>query len=401
MTLEVLECIVKNNLTMRDADAKIFQGDKPVFTVVKKEKDFDWVLMAAPRLLSLPHNCGYYIQNSMTAYGIVFDKESDLSVIFGPYKLQNEIRDKELRDVMIREKIDLNAAQAIKIFLNALPGVSIAYFLSIIVSLNSEINHEVVKLTIPEDYGSSVSPSSPDDFYNGKAITEQEFTDTNIDTRTFQSDQRMMDCVKQGNYKALFSFYGVGTQRDVSILNLDYIRAYKDCSFGLLSLVSQAAMQGGADPTVIYSLHDIYLQKIEKAQNEPEINSIQGDFIKDCCEKVTLVSSSATDNPTINRALAYINEHLRERLNAEIIGEHIKVSPAYLSARFKKKAGQSLPDYISTMKIREAERLLIYTDKPLSDIAAYLSFSSQSYFQNIFKKLDGVTPKFYRERNKK
>lgn len=52
--------------------------------------------------------------------------------------------------------------------------------------------------------------------------------------------------------------------------------------------------------------------------------------------------------------------------------------------------------YATGLKIKEAQRLLLTTAKPLSEIAQYLGFSSQSYFQNVFKRCTGVTPGEYR-----
>ena len=48
-------------------------------------------------------------------------------------------------------------------------------------------------------------------------------------------------------------------------------------------------------------------------------------------------------------------------------------------------------------KLEEAKSLLTYSDKSLIEISNYLCFSSQSYFQNVFKKKYGMTPKQYRD----
>lgn len=50
-------------------------------------------------------------------------------------------------------------------------------------------------------------------------------------------------------------------------------------------------------------------------------------------------------------------------------------------------------------KLEEAKSLLTYSDKSLGEISSYLSFSSQSYFQNVFKKKYGITPLQYRNRS--
>lgn len=49
--------------------------------------------------------------------------------------------------------------------------------------------------------------------------------------------------------------------------------------------------------------------------------------------------------------------------------------------------GVTLTRYIMTEKVTEAKRLLLFTDKNLSDISMYLSFSSQSHFQTTLKKI--------------
>jgi AraC-like DNA-binding protein len=45
-----------------------------------------------------------------------------------------------------------------------------------------------------------------------------------------------------------------------------------------------------------------------------------------------------------------------------------------------------------------AKHLIRYTDKSLVDISIYLYFSSQSYFQNLFKKKYGITPNRFRQK---
>lgn len=64
---------------------------------------------------------------------------------------------------------------------------------------------------------------------------------------------------------------------------------------------------------------------------------------------------------------------------------------------FKECTGMTVGAYATGLKVKEAKRLLRATDKPLSEIAQYLGFSSQSYFQNVFKRGTGVTPGEYRE----
>lgn len=88
----------------------------------------------------------------------------------------------------------------------------------------------------------------------------------------------------------------------------------------------------------------------------------------------------------------YILEHLADKISTEDIAQELQVNRTYLSRIFKKETGSTLVDYIHTLKMDEAKRLLITTDKSLIAIANSLSFSSQSQFQMIFKKVVGCTP---------
>ena len=54
--------------------------------------------------------------------------------------------------------------------------------------------------------------------------------------------------------------------------------------------------------------------------------------------------------------------------------------------------------YIVTAKLQESKLLLAYSDRPLSEISNFFFFSSQSYFQNLFKRQFGITPLAYRKR---
>ena len=69
-----------------------------------------------------------------------------------------------------------------------------------------------------------------------------------------------------------------------------------------------------------------------------------------------------------------------------------------LSKKFKRELGFNISSYIMRRKLEEAKSLLNYTDMTISEISEYLCFSSQAYFQNVFKKKYGITPKEYRKK---
>jgi AraC family transcriptional activator of pobA len=52
---------------------------------------------------------------------------------------------------------------------------------------------------------------------------------------------------------------------------------------------------------------------------------------------------------------------------------------------------------LSEFVLNETKRLLLYTDKTISEIAFDLAFTDPSHFVKYFKKAVGCTPKAFRQ----
>lgn len=92
----------------------------------------------------------------------------------------------------------------------------------------------------------------------------------------------------------------------------------------------------------------------------------------------------------------FISRHTNELIRDDDVAAHIERSRSYTSKKFKEELGFDLDTFIMHCKLEEAKSLLTYSDKTLSEISNYLCFSSQAYFQNVFKKKYGLTPMQYR-----
>ena len=95
-----------------------------------------------------------------------------------------------------------------------------------------------------------------------------------------------------------------------------------------------------------------------------------------------------------------MQKHLTEPVDIDAPAKAVFVSRTHLAVKFKKETERTLSDFV-LKKIEEGKRLLRYTDKSISAIAAYLGFSSQSHFANVFRKYANSSPKKYRLRHNK
>lgn len=104
---------------------------------------------------------------------------------------------------------------------------------------------------------------------------------------------------------------------------------------------------------------------------------------------------------TIHKISKYITSNYSQDLTLESISRMFSLSSAHLSRRFKVVCGIGINEYITYVRLLNAERLLKETDLPITEIAGKCGFNDSNYFSTVFKKAKGTTPlKFAREAKK-
>ena len=96
----------------------------------------------------------------------------------------------------------------------------------------------------------------------------------------------------------------------------------------------------------------------------------------------------------------YIDHHFKESLTLDQLAAEAHMNKFYLSHAFKQEYGVSPINYMISRRINESKYLLAETDLSLSQIAQLLGFSSLSYFSQVFRKTQGVSPMEYRQDTK-
>lgn len=97
----------------------------------------------------------------------------------------------------------------------------------------------------------------------------------------------------------------------------------------------------------------------------------------------------------IEEAIRYIRENLSSELSLALLAEQANFSPIYFHNLFKASTGQTTHEYIQQQRIKKAMHLLVTTNMTLAQICFECGFSSQSYFNYVFKRTTGCTPRTY------
>jgi len=111
-------------------------------------------------------------------------------------------------------------------------------------------------------------------------------------------------------------------------------------------------------------------------------------------------SYSGQFDPSKSQRLGLINDYLNKNLANNIklkeVADLINMSETAFSHYFKKRTQRSFSDYITDLRIGNAARLIIETDKSISEICYECGFNNNSYFNRVFKKQKGCTPGEFR-----
>ncbi|MEK3722995.1 helix-turn-helix transcriptional regulator [Paenibacillus sp. FSL H8-0034] len=91
----------------------------------------------------------------------------------------------------------------------------------------------------------------------------------------------------------------------------------------------------------------------------------------------------------------YIREHLLDNPSLVHCSELVAMNPSYLSRLFRKETGVSFVEFITQCRLAESEKMLIYTNMHIAEIASTIGITDR-HFLRIFHKYWGITPSQYR-----
>ncbi|GGD84932.1 helix-turn-helix domain-containing protein [Paenibacillus nasutitermitis] len=104
----------------------------------------------------------------------------------------------------------------------------------------------------------------------------------------------------------------------------------------------------------------------------------------------------------VNQACDYIGQHYTQSdLSADSVAAHLGITAPYFSKLFNENLGVSFTHYVTGLRMKEAENLLLATNLNVKEIGERIGFVNSSYFITVFKKNCGSSPNQYRQMKRK
>ena len=106
---------------------------------------------------------------------------------------------------------------------------------------------------------------------------------------------------------------------------------------------------------------------------------------------------SDTDLARLQRIIEYVNENFHKKITLKEIAEREHLNYYYLSHFIKNKTGMSFQEYLNTVRLDKAVKMLITTDMSIIDISNTSGFPNINSFNNLFKDNYNTTPTEFRK----
>src|SRR6056300_1229732 len=100
----------------------------------------------------------------------------------------------------------------------------------------------------------------------------------------------------------------------------------------------------------------------------------------------------------INRVLLYIDDHLSEKMDLQMLASLSCFSPYHFHRIMRAHLNESLGSYIIRQRLQAAAALLEFTDRPVAEIAYDVGYETPSSLSRTFKSQFGISPSEFRDK---
>lgn len=99
----------------------------------------------------------------------------------------------------------------------------------------------------------------------------------------------------------------------------------------------------------------------------------------------------------IHMAIQYIHENYHKDLNMAMVSNYVSMNYSLFSIAFKQYTQVNFVNYLKSIRMKEAKKLLETTERKVLDISRAVGYENEKHFMKLFKENCGVSPSEYRK----
>lgn len=168
----------------------------------------------------------------------------------------------------------------------------------------------------------------------------------------------------------------------------------------LLSVLSRAATQGGVDINILLNKNLDYINKVLTIDNQDDLCAWISRALDDFIESV-YSCQDARKMGQLRPAIDFMEFNFDRPISLADIARSAHLSVSRLAHLFREQMGITLIDYLTQVRINAAKRYLLKSDMNCTRICFQVGYNNQSYFTRTFKQITGMTPRQFKQANRR
>lgn len=171
-----------------------------------------------------------------------------------------------------------------------------------------------------------------------------------------------------------------------------------DFCYESIVLVRHKFCAGKINSKVMFLVEDITIESLKSYRTLVELKDYMIGLFKNIINHLITIEEKESSR-LIQRAKEYISKNYNSSITLDDICEYVSVSKSYFCYMFKREMGNSIWNYLTFYRIEKAKELLQTTDMKNYEISYSIGYENPSYFTKTFRKLTGMTPQEFKNKN--
>ncbi|MBD0381499.1 helix-turn-helix domain-containing protein [Paenibacillus sedimenti] len=140
-------------------------------------------------------------------------------------------------------------------------------------------------------------------------------------------------------------------------------------------------------------------ETLEQYEHLEPIRDFAFSILSGYIEGIRSKRSSKEKNDAVEKIMKFIRNHyMQSDLSLNYLSDQFHISVSHLSKIFKDYTGSNFIDYLMEIRIEKSKERLAGGSEKIRDIAESVGYTNVNSFTRIFKKITGLTPTEYRDR---
>lgn len=138
------------------------------------------------------------------------------------------------------------------------------------------------------------------------------------------------------------------------------------------------------------------VEKLREVWKYSNIDVYEREFMNWLLELHDRINSQFDTNKNkqkIQQAVEYIKENYAKDLNMAVVSNYISMNYSLFSYSFKQYTGSNFVNYLKTIRMEEAKKLLVETDMRVIEISQTVGYDNEKHFMKIFKSKRQIIPR--------